>query len=394
MVGAPALGKLVQVGRFGPAAGLATVGRRGRGGVRDLGDDNMPSWKPRIAWIVAGLVALAGGAPAALANHGRDRVVEVLPTAYVPTVLAAPTTSYVTTSYYVPTTTSRTLYPTVYGTSVLRPSYYVEPTAYVVPTAFPARWRRSAWRPVYTTSRTAYYDLTPTAYTWTTYWPTTTTLDLPVLVSPTAYAAADDCYVEPAAAVAAPAAPTRGASPAQDQARSGGARPPASLDSEPRRGGAGAAGRGAAEPGFETPTSPVPDKDLGPNDAQDFPQIPLPGSEADGTRTSLRPAATDLAARPGLAPLGALRGAVVSGVGREPRPGARVIFSDARSRFDDREATSDADGLFEVYLPDGDWRVSVEDADGKMTPYGSVTVASGRFFDERGRAVSSLRLHN
>ncbi len=377
----------------------------------------MTSPVPRAPIIAAFLLALTSSVPTARAFNGHHQNVEVIPTVYAPTVLTAPSTSYVTTSYYVPTSYSSVLYPTVYSSSILTPTYYVEPTAYVVPTTYRSRWRRSASRPIYTTSQNYYYDLTPTSYAWTTYWPTTTTLDVPVVVSPTSLVATDDCYVQPASnTTTAPPAPPAGSSRQSNPATSGGvnAVPPATLQSRPTNGGSNESApmepggqaptsppvgtTPGVEPGFEFPAQPAPEKGATPLDGQSIP-LPAPGTEtgvAPGseTRSAYRPAPTDMAPRPTLPTLGSLRGSVIATKTRQPEAGVRVVFTDARQRFGDRQTTSDTAGLFEVTLPEGDWRVSVENADGTLTPYGNLTVASGRFYDERGRIVSSLRLHH
>lgn len=385
----------------------------------------MPSTIPRAPLIAAILLALAGVAPTAHAFNGHGRGLGVIPTVYEPTVLAVPTTSYVTTSYYTPASYSSVLYPTVYTSSILTPTYYVEPTSYVVPTVFRSRWRRAASRPIYTTSRSYYYDLTPTSYAWSTYWPTTTTLDVPLVVSPTMLASTEDCYVDQASAVitspssAINPAPRSNTSPRSNPAPSEGVnpRPPLNLESRPTNGGSAeptpiipdgpapaappaADATSGLEPGLDFRGEPIPEKGVEPAGDQALPPISPPGGpelgpDASGsTRSSYRPAPTEMAPRPALPALGALRGSVISTTALKPEAGVRVVFADSRGRYGDRETASDAEGRFEVSLPDGDWRVSVEGADGKLTPYGNVTVASGRFYDERGRVVSSLRLHH
>lgn len=351
----------------------------------------MPSSVPRAPWrpIAAAVLTLAVAAAPAFAFNGHGRYVD---TVYGTTSWVVPTAYVAPSAYYLPTVYSSYFYPTVYASSVLSPTYYVEPTTYLVGTSYGTRLRRSAWRPIYGTTRSYYYDLTPTSYWTTSYWPTTTTMDLPVVVSPT-IAYAGDC-VTAAPAVVGRSAPSGAATGGGTTTK-----PPANVNSEPAT-GSGGTGTGATEPPFDDlggVQTPIPDVNGGTGGA-----APTSPPEAGGAgsvqapgqidRSSFRPAPTDMRAR-ALPSLGALRGEVITGADNTPVPNIRVVLQDVRQTYGDKEETSDLAGRFEVVLPNGDWRVNVEDKDGKLAPYGTITVAGGRFYDERGRVVSSLRLH-
>ncbi len=346
--------------------------------------------------------------PRAQAHLGRSS--GVVETVYVPSVLTVPTTYYASTSYYVPTTYS-VLTPTVYTSSVLTPTtYYVEPTAYLVGTSYQttslAVRRRLAARPFYTTTSSYYVDLTPTTYYATTYWPTTTTLDLPSL-TPTSYTC-DPCAVPSATTTSSvQVAPQAGGN------KKGAAKaPPVAIESEPGGRGTGAGntspapsgaepGSTGAEPPFEfpTPVTPTPEK---PGSAgAETPVSPPPPAEGGVSappepieRQSYKPTPTVMRPRASSLAPGALRGEVVSGSDNQPQARVKVVFSDLRQRYKDREATSNEQGYFEVVLPDGDWAVQIAETDGKTTPYGTITSAGGRFLDDSNRQVSSLRINH
>jgi hypothetical protein len=347
--------------------------------------------------LALGLFLAVPPAPASANGHGGDFV----ETVYAPTALVVPT-SYSTTAY-LPTAYAEVLYPTMYLSSVLSPTYYVEPTAYVVGSS-----RRSAWRPYYRTSRSYYaYDVTPTVYSsWVS-----TSYDVPLIAAPTTYTYADPCATTVAApAASAPASSGSAVPPLNTRGGTAGTKPPSSVNSVPRDENLGAPARpadevgtdtglgtGTGEPPLEFPDRAVPDAtDTTPGLQVPPVQSPPSGATApDGSRTSYRPAPTDFRPSPSLPSLGAMRGVVLTGqaTSESPTPNIKVVFSDLGQTYTDKSATSGADGLFEVVLPNGDWRVSIEDADGKLTPFGNITAANGRFYDERGRAVTSLRLH-
>jgi len=45
-------------------------------------------------------------------------------------------------------------------------------------------------------------------------------------------------------------------------------------------------------------------------------------------------------------------------------------------------------------LPNGDWAVNIVEPDGKQTSFGTITVTSGRFFDQQDRPISSIRINH
>jgi hypothetical protein len=319
------------------------------------------------------------------------------------TVVAVPTsyvaTSYVATSFAVPTVRSTVLRPVIAAEAPVvyeSTSYVVErPRRGLLSGLFGPRYRETAYYTQAAYVPTAYVPTTyvpttyevvaPTTYTTsyvptslTTYWPTTVTLDAPVV--PTVYV--DPCL---GSTVAASAIPTRQVTGSpQGSAVS----PPKNVQSRPSGSGTDSSrgvGGSLNEPPYEFPSNATPEKTesgvLAPID--------------DGTgRTSFRPRATDLTRQTSGTALGALRGEVVSATDGKPQPNVRVVFSDLRNTFKDRERQTDATGRFDLMLPNGDWAVSVAELDGKMTPYGSITATSGRFFDERDRLVSSLRINH
>ncbi len=368
---------------------------------------------------------------------------EILETVYVPTTtlvptsVVVPTTSYVTTAATIPSAvlpgvyatsytptvsysvlrpTSVVVEPTTY--SVLRPAsvvvepttYVLEPTVYEAPRRFGARLRRRANRPIW--GETAYVATTPT-YVSTTYWPTTTTLDVPVL-APTTLAYDDPCATT-TVVTPAPAAPTAQSAPPENHGAgstgggvnppaNGGAtpdtrtsRPPAQINSTPANGapaspapaGSTPAGNtGAGEPAFEFPQTPAPEKAPAEGGLQS------PPADGNASRTAYRPAPTELSPRQALPALGTIRGEVIGATTKTAQPNLKVVFSDAQRTYADKPATTDLSGRFEVALPNGDWLVNVVEEDGKLTPYGQITASNGRFFDERGRGVASLRLNH
>lgn len=379
---------------------------------------------PRAALkcVLTAALGLGLGGPAAWADQILETV--YLPTtAVVPTSVLVPTTSYVTTAATVPSTVLPGVYATSYSTTasyaVLRPAsvvvepttYVLQPTVYEAPRGLGARLRRWANRPAW--GETVLVDPVPT-YLATSYWPTTTTLDVPVL-SATTIAVEDPCAISTttvapsvpaethsrgAAPVNPPASQAAPVNPATPETRT--SRPPAQIDSTPSNGGGTPSGvpvspapagstpagtNGSGEPTFEFPQTPAPEK------APDG-GLQTPPTDTETSRTVFRPMATELNARPALAGLGAIRGEVVSATSRAAQAKVRVVFSDVQRTYADKGAETDANGRFEVALPNGDWTVNVVESDGKLTPYGQITASNGRFFDERGRAVASLRLNH
>lgn len=344
----------------------------------------------RILALTTGM--LAPMAPAAQAAQWATVVGE---TVYTPTssVLALPT-AYVPTSYsYLPTSYSYT--PTVYtSTSWLSPTYYVEPTAYVV--RRPARYYvpRRYVRPYVATSRVYSYDLTPTAY----YVPATTTLDLPLVRT----SAEVCCEPEPVCATetAAPPVDNAAKSASNNDPEPAYNDPSKTVKSTPRNGGTnadrtGSTGANPSKPAAGTntggaaaadpspPDRPAPDGGAG--DAAKDLEIPdnPPGKPGDlDRRNSLRPVLNTARST--------LRGKLLSAVDGKPEKGVKITAIDARGRFRDKVATTDDTGRFAIVLPEGDWMVVVPTADNKSTTEQAVTVSGGLITDAQDREVSNL----
>jgi hypothetical protein len=298
-----------------------------------------------------------------------------------------PTSAYVTTGAYWPTTYATTSYvtPSVYTPTYYSPTYYYSPTSYYVETAYRPRLldRIFAQRPVYNTS-SYYLDLTPTSYL--TYSPTSWAVPTVSTFDPCA--TTSDSFVSGGASNVAPTAATG------SKAGSNGATPPRAVQSQPKaNGNNGNESTGGAEsdrPGepsldFERLSRPLPEDGAG--------NQGTPNTDGSTQRTSLRPRPTELSAKPtGISP-SALQGEVVSATDGKPVASVRLVFTDARATYRDRQKTTDAQGRFDVILPNGDWDVSVADASGKLVPYGSITSANGRFYGADDRVISSLRLN-
>ena len=314
---------------------------------------------------------------------------------------------YVTSGYAYPTSYSSVLSPTVYSaSSVLSPtvysgastvpSYYVTPTRYYATTASTGLFRRS-WRPLFGGLRNSYYyDPIPTTY---------------ATVVPTQYVATaspvlvNDCCVGGVAASTTtvaptyPAAPTNNAGTSNQGAATGdkyqsNSRPPSSLNSQPRDSGVGTGLETPAAPAEElmTPSLTEPGLDLE-TPQPDFNAAPDDDlGNLDGNRSALRPRPTDMTARTDSRALSTIQGQVVDDQSLQPRADKKIVFTDANRTYGDRIVTSDANGFFDAPLPNGDWKVSVEDADGTLTQFGQVTVVGDRVYNDQGRGVTSLRI--
>jgi hypothetical protein len=354
------------------------------------------------------------------ANWGRADVYE---TVYVGDVLA---TSYVLpTSYVIPTTyvarsyvATSAIVPTSY---VYRPtSYVLSPTVSYVPTAYVATTWRSPLR------RTTYVDYTPiatsyavpTSYVVPTSYTVARSYTIPTsYYLPTSYAVvrdqvlADCCDTGVSVTSSAPVATQSvGASGQVSNYPSSPlpAAPPPSkpsnaITSQPRNGDSSVLGGGLEEPplnpGEPAAPTPAPEKPETGGSGTASPPSSQPRDSFDALdpqasrRDSLRPAVTTYGPRTDLLPPGTLRVEVVSGLDGKAVSGARVVFSDARGRFPDRIATSNAQGMLTVNLPDGDWDVQIADTDPqKSLTFDRVTSSGGKFTDPTGRAILSLRL--
>ena len=318
---------------------------------------------------------------------------------YYPTAWYTPTGWSSTSAYYIPTTT-RVISPT---TTTLVPTYYSVPTAYYTPTAAYVETssrprlmdRLFGPRPTYTTSRTYFYNLTPTVYT--------TPVPTSYLATPVARSAPceTETVIENAPAPAPAATPTNPTAAKQAAPLTNGAAtsPPRSVSSEPKSGGQSS----PIQPKSGNLNEPPLDDARQQGPVLDDPTSGLepPAGEASKAagdaatqRTAYRPAATEMRAQLDAVAPNALHGEVVGVAdGGKPVANAKVVFSDARQTFRDRIKTTDAQGRFDVVLPNGDWTVGIEDATGKVTTFGTITSAGGRFYDDTDRVISSLRLN-
>ena len=329
-----------------------------------------------------------------------------------PTVYSSSWSPTVYSSSWSPTVYSSSWSPTVYQTTSGL-GYVVRPTGYVTTTS--GGLFRRAWRPLLGRWRNSYDEVIPTyaAYATTGYVATSS----PIVYAPTSIGVVDDCVETVSTAVvpmnSVPVNSNIAGNSARNNAASGiDQTPPKSLDSRPSDGfGPARSGSTAneAQGGTETNTGgsliepgldlskPQPDyNDDGSLRVPDFGDENL-GTDPGGTGTessSYRPAPTVMTPRPGAPGLSSIRGQVVSDGTLQPQSAVKVIFANVGETFGDRIESSDANGFFNVPLPNGDWNVTVEEADGTQTAYGRVTVASGRVYDEEGRGVTSLRIHH
>jgi hypothetical protein len=87
-----------------------------------------------------------------------------------------------------------------------------------------------------------------------------------------------------------------------------------------------------------------------------------------------------------------LRGRVVSADSRRIEEGVEVVVSDRLGRFVDRRTQTDADGLFAVSLPEGDWTIKVTMPSGRTLAVseGDITATAGRVLDKYGRDLTNL----
>lgn len=370
---------------------------------------------------------------------------------YVPTssVVYAPTSAvYATTSvlrptsYYVPTRY-------VASSSILSTSYYV-PSSYVVQrTGFLGLGRTSYYVPSSSIRSTSYYVPTsatfyrPTRY----YLPTTTTLAFPTLSSATVC-----CDSQPVAVYDAPVVSERVISSdeglemqeippsasARSSANSGSSASPSGASSEPalnsnvlRSQPTNGTSQPATPPaapessGLSQPPAQEPDPVPAPPASEVVPPPVTPGElpppvvapAAPSDLPGVAPAAPELinpsavngvpdfqeARRPALrdedvrrveTARSTLIGRVISAVSGKPESGVAVVVTDFQKRFRDRLATTDANGEFEVVLPEGDWTVSVPRVSGGgQNIERSVTVGGGLITDDQNREVTRLTIN-
>ncbi len=318
----------------------------------------------------------------------------VAPTSYsyVPTnysYVAPSSYTYVPTNYsYVAPTSYSYVMPASYSTT----AYSYLPTSYssVTPTYYettyyrrPGLLRRLASRPVIETTRSYRYDVLPTTY----YAPTTIAYDAPLTARATGYSPCEE--------TSAPFNPPPASGAAAETSKS--------ITSVPKN-------KDPIEPTYkepaeekakaaEKPPAPViaPDKDApGTGGLEPSNAPPVVGDPKD--RSAFRPVYTDMRPRIGnTSSLPMLRGQVLSGVNGDAKEGLRVVFSDLKQTFPDKEKTTDAKGAFEIFLPRGGWSMRVVDpkaADPKTgsKDYGQIISTEGRYLDENDSPIYGLRL--
>jgi hypothetical protein len=353
----------------------------------------------RVAAASATLLALLGlSAGSASADRWVQTVYGEPAAYYVPTSYVRTTyipTSYVSTSY-VPTTYVSTSYvPTSYVSTSYVPATYL-PTTYV-PTSYsyaapvyyqttyyrrPGLLRRLASRPVIETTRTYAYDYVPTV----AYQPTTIAYDASVMTTAYATACGESVipFNPPPAANGTETAktftstPENSGEPTYNEKAATKAKVAKKADPvDDPKAGVDPAATGAGN--LNTPTDEVPKLPVDPKD-----------------RTSFRKNFTTVQARDGGSSLPMLRGEVVSGTLGAPKPGMEVIFTDLKGTYPDKKKKTDAQGAFEVFLPNGVWAVSVLDpvAGTKPKEVIRVTSTAGRYLDEDDNTLYGLRINN
>ncbi len=403
---------------------------------------------PRFAAASATLLTMLGLSVGTANGDGVVETVYVTPVSYyVPTRYVAPTsyvvpTSYVTTgsSYVVPTTYvaptsyvttgSSYLVPTRYvttGSSYVVPTSYVATSASYVPTSYvatsasyvptslavapayttttyyrrPGLLRRLASRPVIETTYRYATDLYPT----TIYQPTTISYEPSVVTTSLSYA-------NPCGETSVPFDPPPASNDATATSRSIESRPKETNgeqvydDAATKKAAADASAKAKAKPipPVDSPLDgPAPEKEPPAAGGLSEPSNePPPKGTADPSldRTSFRKTMKDVQPRAAgtTSSQGMLRGEVVSGTTRDPKPNLQVVFTDLRGRFPDRSKTTDAKGTFEIFLPDGGWSYRVVDptaaAGIKPREYdGQVIATSGRYLDETDAPLYGLRLN-
>lgn len=359
-------------------------------------------------------------------------------TAYVPTSsVILPTSSFLSTSYVVPTAYSTSYFvPTAYSTTYLPTSsvYSVGDVLTTSATYIPT-YRTVRFRPRRFVERTTYlaaptYSLAPISYVVPTSYLLPRSYVVPTsfvstsYIAPTSYLLDTGLVTTSASSVicdTVAAAPVRQSS-AQPSNPNGNsitseATTPSGSSSERQPSGtvddgttssnvtpgvvpdpavspqkpANATGTGAMQqpPAAGEGTPPAPTPPAGGATGSDF-KMPLPGQggapreNETKFRSSQRPTTYDVR--------NILRGKVVSFDSGRPEEGVTVIVSSRTKAFADKPAMTDADGEFKVSLPDGDWTVKVKMPSGSVSPVGReyLTASSGKIIDASGRDVKAF----
>ena len=143
------------------------------------------------------------------------------------------------------------------------------------------------------------------------------------------------------------------------------------------------------------PVAPAAPSDL-PGDAPAAPELINPSDVTSGPdfQEARRPALRDEDVRRVETARSTLSGRVMSAVSGKPESGVAIVVSDFQKRFRDRLATTDANGEFEVVLPEGDWTVSVPKVSGGGQSIDrAVTVGGGLITDDQNREVTRLTIN-
>lgn len=301
-----------------------------------------------------------------------------------------PTAYYSPTSYITPTTyLSSTYLPTSYLTSSYVPTSYI-PTSYLVPTM-------------------ATSAILPTTYLPGSFVAPTSYLTDDGLIATSASAASICCDSGPAVALANPTrslavprmtTPTNQGSPIVSQpsnsvptTRSTDRTPTATINSTP----GGDEAPAAVAPGVADPAVPAaPKPEMSPPPAPTAPdkpeEFPIPKAGTLKPQVDQGPTQSTSYKPVSYRPIrNVLRGRVVSYETNQPEEAVSVVLVNPGGAFDDRRVATDADGMFKVTLPDGDWAVKVTMPSGTVYTVGrGVTASGGQVVDRNGRYVGEL----
>jgi hypothetical protein len=150
---------------------------------------------------------------------------------------------------------------------------------------------------------------------------------------------------------------------------------------------------GINSPAVKPPVAPGGDQLLPPIE-------PAPPGEADTVRRqSQKPVLSAISRSPQpyqhamtRGRLTALQGKVVSGDGNAPEDGVQITLSNRVGTFTDRVVTTDSQGRYGVWLPEGDWTVKVSTRSGRVFVVSQLTVTAGQITDDQGRDIPSLTI--
>lgn len=351
-------------------------------------------------------------------------------TGFVPTgsVLALPGSSFLATSYVVPSAYTTTYLPTssvvssgevltssssyfpAYRSIRFRPRRYFERTSYLASPRF-------VMEPTSYLTSTSYLSptsyLVPTTFASTSYLsPTSYLIDSSLITTSASSACCETALAAPGRSTtvrpASPAGPGGGTTITSEPANPGGPaperRPSGTVEDgtpsyvNPPVPAAAGAPRSTAPPRAASPlvepdpiTPPPPTTPPAPAGSGGA-DVQVPGPGQLGPRTQAEETSLRKSQRPTYEVRNVLRGKVVGFDSGRPEEGVSVILSSRTSGFADRPALTDADGEFKVSLPDGDWTVKVKMPSGVVFPVGrdSLTASNGRIVDVLGRNVKEF----